>query len=387
VEKFDIVIVGGGVIGASIAFELAAENLRVLVLDREQPGRQASWAAAGMLSPAPASPRDFPLTPLSKESLRLYPEFIAAIEEASGSRVACASTGTLEIFRGPENKIERDRLLDQYRQLGLAAEPVSAEDAHRLEPALALDESSGPRSFAWLPAECAIDPRLLMDALLIAARARGVEIRPGCEVTQLIEENDRCVGVAMGAEKISAPQVILAAGCFSAQIGDSACRKRINLARYAPTNPVRGQLVALRCEGLHLRRTLRSRHHYLVPREDGRIIAGSTIEHVGFENRATLRGIRHAIQGALEICPRLEDAEILETWAGLRPGTPDDLPILGPTDIDGLLIATGHYRNGILLSVITAKLMREWVIEGRTSFSAEPFSPMRFANRTAAAKS
>ena len=265
--------------------------------------------------------------------------------------------------------------------------PFPPDDARKLEPAVAWDESSDPRSFAWLPAECAVDPRVLMDALLIAARARGVEIRPGSEVTELIRDNERCVGVALVEEKIAARHVIVAAGCFSPGIGDNADGVRLRMARYAPTQPVRGQLVALRREGLHLKRILRSRHHYLVPREDGRIIAGSTIEHVGFEKRATLTGIRRIIQGALEICPRLEEAEILETWAGLRPGTPDDLPILGPTDIDGLLIATGHYRNGILLSAITAKLVRDWVVEGRTSFNAAAFSPMRFANRTTGAKS
>ena len=145
-----------------------------------------------------------------------------------------------------------------------------------------------------------------------------------------------------------------------------------------PTRPVRGQMMALRADAVRLRRVLRSGKGYLVPRRDGRVVAGSTSEEVGFENRVTPAGLRQVLNAAVELCPGLAGAEVLETWSGLRPGTPDDLPILGPTDMSGLLIATGHYRNGILLAPVTAKLIREWIVDGRTTFNAEAFSPMRF---------
>ena len=150
------------------------------------------------------------------------------------------------------------------------------------------------------------------------------------------------------------------------------CRK------YAPTRPIRGQMVALRRKNFHLQRVLRSERGYLIPRADGRVVAGSTIEDVGFDKEVTAGERREILATALELCPRLAEAEIVDSWSGLRPGTPDDLPILGPTEIEGLILATGHYRNGILLAPVTARLVREWITSGRTTFGAEAFSPSRF---------
>jgi glycine oxidase len=379
VNKFDVAVVGGGVIGASIAFELTAEKLRVVVLDRQQPGREASWAAAGMLSPAPDSPRDIPLVPFGRESLALYPRFVAAVEEASGKSASHAREGALEILFAPHGEAERDRKISEYRQLGIAAEPIPIGEARHWEKAIGPDA----RAAISLPEEGTVEPRLLIEAVLAAARGRGVEIRPDCRVTGLLREQDRCVGVVAGGEEISAGCVVVAAGCFSSEI---ASDMEI-LARYAPTRPVRGQMLALRPDAPVLRRVLRSERGYLVPRRDGRVVAGSTSEEAGFEKRVTPEGIRKILDAALELCPSLARAEIVETWSGLRPGTPDDLPILGPTDIEGLLIATGHYRNGILLAPVTAKLVREWIANGRTDFNAAAFSPLRFSRREAKPRS
>lgn len=372
-KTFDIVVIGGGVIGASIAFELAAKKLRVVVLDRQQPGQEASWAAAGMLSPAPDSPRDIPLVPLSCASLKLYPEFVAAIDEASGRSTGYLREGALEIFPEPDGESERDRVVSECKQLGIEAEPVSMETARSWENAI------GPAAHAaaWLPEEGTVEPRLLMDALIAAARNRGVEFRANCEVTGLLIERGRCGGVMAGSEKIAARHVVVAAGCFSSHIG----LETQLLARYAPTRPVRGQMLALRPDATRLQRVLRSERGYLVPRRDGQIVAGSTSEEAGFEKRVTPAGIRRILDNALELLPSLAGAEIVETWSGLRPGTPDDLPILGPTDIEGLLIATGHYRNGILLAAVTAKLICEWVATGRTTLDVQAFSPLRFNGR------
>lgn len=370
-SAYDVAIVGGGIIGGSIAFELAREKLRVVLLDRQQPGLEASWAAAGMLSPGPETHDAVPLVPLAKESLRLYPEFIAAIEDASGKSTAFVREGTLEIFPGPDGESQREKMAAEYRRFDLPMERISFEAARKLEPAL------GPaaRVAAWLPEEAVVDPRWLTESVIAAGRSRGVEIRHNTAVTSVLHDGTRCRGVVAGNQEIAANRVVLAAGAYSAGIK--------GMAAYAPTRPIRGQILALRSNDLRLSRVLRSERGYLVPRRDGRIIAGSTLEDAGFAKHVTPAGIRHVLDAALELVPGLASAEIIETWAGLRPGTPDTLPILGPTDIEGVFIATGHYRNGILLTPVTAKLLCEWILGSRTSFDASAFSPLRFRTQSA----
>lgn len=363
----DVAIIGGGIIGASIAFELAAEKLDVILLDRQLPGREASWAAAGMLSPGPDSPDALPLVPLAKESMRLYPEFVAAVEALSGKSVAFARNGTIEIFTEAGAESERDKMVAQHRALGLAIEPVSIDAARKAEPSL------GPaaRAAAWLPQEATLDPRLLTEAVLAAAQSRGVQVQADSAVTSVLVEGNRCTGVVANGSSVMAKCVVVAAGCFSGGIDW--------LARYAPTRPVRGQILALRPKTKILGRTLRSSNGYLAPRADGRIIAGSTLEDAGFEKYLTPSGIQKILAGVLELAPELADAQLIDAWAGLRPGTPDNLPILGPTDIRGLYMATGHYRNGILLAPATARLMGEWILDRTVSMNTEAFSPLRFS--------
>jgi glycine oxidase len=373
VKTFDVAIIGGGIIGACIAFELAGAKLHVAVFDSQEPGREASWAAAGMLSPAPDSPRDLPLVPLGRESLRLYPEFMAPIEDESGQSAGYVREGTLEFFAGTNGEADRDRRIAQCRGLGLAAEIMPLSTAREWEPGI----GSAARAAAWLSEEGTVEPRSLTSAVIAAAQHRQVEIRSNCPVTKLIRLGNRCTGFVAGGEEIFAAHVVLAAGCFSSRI---AAESEL-LERYAPTRPVRGQMIAFRLNGPGLRRVLRSERGYLVPRKDGKIVAGSTSEDAGFEERVTPEGQQKIRDAALELVPSLADAKIVETWSGLRPGTPDDLPILGPTDLEGLLVATGHFRNGILLAPVTAKLVREWIVEGRASFDAEAFSPLRFARQ------
>jgi glycine oxidase len=373
VKTFDVAVIGGGVIGASIAFELAGANLRVVVLDRQEPGQGASWAAAGMLSPAPDSPRDIPLVPLAKESFSLYPEFVAGVEEVSGKQTGYAREGALAIFFGTLAETQLNDSVSYHRELGLATESISTDTARGWEKLISPDAQAA----AWLPAEGTVDPRALTSAVLAAAKNRGVEIWPNRQVKGLLVERDKCRGVTAEEERISAERVIVAAGYSSNEIANGSDV----LARYAPTRPVRGQMVALRPRGAVLGRVVRSKSGYLVPRKDGRIIAGSTIEEAGSEKRVTPAGMRKILDGAMELVPDLAQAEVLEMWSGLRPGTPDDLPIIGPTEIDGLLIATGHYRNGILLAPVTARLISDLILRGRTSFDAETFSPLRFSNR------
>ena len=364
-----MVVIGAGLIGCSIALELATEKLKIAVLDKQQPGREASWAAAGMLSPAPDTAKDIPLLPLSRESLRIYPDFVRAVEQTSGETTGYTRNGTLQLFSGPEAERERDALLAEHKRLGLAAESISAGAAREQEPSL----DSAARALAFLPDEGAVDPRLLMDAVAGAARRRGVEIRANSAVTSLWQEQGRCVGVCAD-RKIAAQHVILAAGCFSGEVDQDLAR------RCVPTRPVRGQMLALKRGGFGLQCVLRSERGYLVPRADGRVVAGSTTEEAGFEKKVTAAGTVQILAAALELCPELAGAEIVETWSGLRPGTPDALPILGPTRMAGLIAATGHFRNGILLAPITAKLVREWVTSGGVNFDVQRFSPLRFGD-------
>lgn len=369
-KTFDVAIIGGGLIGASIAFELAEAKLRVAVFDRQEPGREASWAAAGMLSPAPDSARDLPLVPLGRESLRLYPDFARSIEEASGESTRLRWDGALEVFFGSQAEAHRDRRLALCRSLGLNAEAVDSATAQQWEPAL----GTGVQAALWLPDEGTVEPRALTSAVIAAARQRGVEIRGDSPVTNILQRAGRCVGISAAGEEISADRVIVAAGCFCSQINSNSTI----LDQCAPTRPVRGQMMALRSNGPGIRRVLRSEQGYLVPRGDGRVIAGSTSEEAGFEKGVTPEGMKKIFDAATELFPALAGAEVSETWSGLRPGTPDDLPILGPTEIDGLLIATGHYRNGILLAPVTAKLLRQWIVNGKTELDATAFSPLRF---------
>jgi glycine oxidase len=327
-----------------------------------------------MLSPGPDSQEAVPLVPLAKESLQLYPEFVAGVEEASGTSVDFVRGGTFEVFAGPDGGRERDTMIEEYRDLGLSIETISVAAARELEP----DLGAAATAAAWLPDEATVDPRLLTVAVLVAAERRGAEIRGDCAVESLLCERGACVGVTGGGEKIAGEQVVIAAGTFCGTIKGGVSGTDRSLARYAPVRPVRGQLVALRSSTVKLKKVLRSSRGYLVARRDGRIIAGSTLENAGFVKQVTPEGIRKILEGAKELAPGLAGAEIVEQWAGLRPDSPDHLPIIGPTEMKGLLIATGHYRNGILLAPVTAKIVRDWIVSGKASFVAENFSPLRF---------
>jgi glycine oxidase len=365
-KKLDAAIAGGGVIGGAIALELSRAGMRVGVFDRQQPGQEASWASAGILSPAPESPGMIAMVPLGKQSLSLYPEFVALVEEISGKKTGFRAEGTLEALFSGDTKAELSTIIALHHGLGLKAEALRAEDARELEPALSEDVEAAVRR----PEECSIDNRTLTNAVLEAARRSGAEIFPDASVKGIWREGNRCAGLILQNEKVEAKWTIVAAGCFSAAIE--------GVAAYAPVRPAKGQMVALRVDEVEMRRVLWSEHVYLVPRNDGRILAGATVEYVGFDKRTTAGGVEKILSAAIELAPGLANARIEETWAGLRPDSPDHLPILGPTDLDGLVMATGHFRSGILLTPITARLIREWTTEQQVSVEWERFSPLRF---------
>jgi glycine oxidase len=370
VNSYDAIVVGGGLIGGVIAFRLAQEKLRVALLDAQAPGREASWAAAGMLSPAPDSPESIPLVPLGKASLALYPDFIAEIEELTGQETGYRREGTIEVLFSPDAERELSTLVALHRGLGLAAEPLAAEEARKMEPALGREA----RAAALLPEEASIDNRALTAAVLAAAEVSGAKLVADSKVTGLLCEGDRCVGVVAGGKKLAAANVVVAAGAFCGGIEGIVSAKCVR--------PVRGQMAALSSPGARLRRVLRSDRGYVVPRDDStpqRLVAGSTVEDAGFDKRVTPQGLEQIFSAVRELAPGLGSAAVVETWSGLRPDTPDHLPLLGPGEPEGLTLATGHYRNGILLAPITAKLVREWVTERRVSLEWERFSPLRFS--------
>jgi glycine oxidase len=258
-------------------------------------------------------------------------------------------------------------LIALHHGLGLKAEALRPEEARELEPALSPDVEAA----ALRPEEASIDNRALTQAVLQAARKSGAEVFPQDPVEAIWREHGRCAGLHVRGVKIAAKWTVIAAGCFSAGIE--------GVESYAPVRPAKGQMVSLRADHLKIERVLWSEKIYLVPRNDGRILAGATVEYVGFDKHVTAGALHKILSDAIEVVPGLANGQIEETWAGLRPDSPDHLPILGPTDLEGLLIATGHFRSGILLTPITARLMREWITEQRVSVDWERLSPMRFA--------
>lgn len=365
-NSFDVVIAGGGLIGGSIALELAEAGMKVGLYDAREPGREASWASAGMISPAPESPAMIPFMPMSLGSVALYPEFIRRVEELTGKNVGYRKDGALDAILTGDVQEELSTIIALQHGVGLRAEALSAEQARELEPALTEEIEAA----ILRPEEASLDNRVLTGAVLEAARIKGTKVFAGNGAAAIWKEGGRAKGLILGQGRVEAEWVIIAAGSFSARIE--------GVEPYAPVFPAKGQMVALRCESVSLRHVLWLDHTYLVPRNDGRIIAGSTIERTGFDHDVTAGGIHKILSGAMMLVPRLEKARIEETWAGLRPDSPDHLPIIGPTDIEGLLMATGHFRSGILLAPITARLIGEWVTEQKVSLDWERFSPMRF---------
>lgn len=365
-NRYDVVVAGGGLIGASIAFELACAGMSVAVFDAHEPGREASWASAGIISPAPEGPAMIPLVALGKASAALYPKFIEAVEESSGQDVPYRSDGSIEVFWAGDVREEISTLMAVYHGLGLRAEALTGEQAKELEPDLMEEVQGGVLRLD----EGSVDNRALTQATLEAARRKKVAIFAGNGATGIWKEGNRCKGLLLSNGRVEAKWTIIAAGCFSARIEGAA--------PYAPVVPAKGQMVALRSEAMKIQRVLWSENVYLVPRNDGRILAGSTVERIGYDRDVTAGGMKKIINAAIELIPALEKARMEETWAGLRPDSPDHLPILGSTDTDGLLIATGHFRSGILLAPLTARLMCEWITSQEVSVDWERFSPMRF---------
>ena len=374
-KTFDAVIAGGGLIGSAIALELSRAGLRVALFDTRDPGKEASWASAGILSPAPENSAMIAMVPLGRASMVLYPDFVATVEELSGLSTGYRAKGTLEALFSRHARQELNTIIALHHGLGLKAEAISAEEARELEPSI----SEEVEVAVLRPDEASVDNRLLIAALLEAANRSGARIFPGSPVKSICRESSQCRGFLLAnGEQIAAPHTIVAAGSFSSQIG--------GVEEWAPVRPAKGQMLSLRNESVKIERVLWSERIYLVPRNDGRILAGATVEHVGYDKTVTAGGIYGNLDAAMELVPALAAARVEETWAGLRPDTPDHLPIIGPTDLEGLLIATGHFRSGVLLTPITAKIIGDYVARMAPTLDCDRFSPMRFRAAPSQAK-
>ena len=337
-KTWDVIVIGGGIIGLSLSIELKKCGARVLVVERGEPGREASHAAAGMLADCTVETPAI-LQPLATASARMYPEFVLELQDESGIHIDLRDEGTL-VFPPPEHV---------YNRPGFTTESLLPAPLAEMEPALA-----DPHRPAIYLKERSVDPRGLVSAALKAAKHRGVDISSGSPVTNVLIIDDRVAGVATDKTSYAAPVVVNCAGAWAGHLPPL----------HFPTRPVKGQMLAVVAKGL-LRHVIRAPEVYLVPRSDGRILIGSTLEDAGFDKRTDPRIIQRMHRAAIELVPALENARVLEDWAGLRPGTPDDLPILGATTTPGYFAATGHYRDGILLAPITAHVMAQ-VITGVT---------------------
>ncbi len=342
----DVVIVGGGVIGCAIARRAALGGLRVVVIERGTPGAEASSAAAGMLSPLAEASGPGPFLDLLLRAREMYPAFAAALRGETGADVGYSDAGTLYLSLREADDAELEHRHAWQSAAGLCVERLTADEARRLEPAV----SPGLRFALRFPGDHSVDNRALASALWTAAERAGAEFRLGVAAAAVLREGGRATGVALAnGERIPAGAVVIAAGCWAGQLG--------GLPRPLPVEPVHGQLLAVATDPPLFRHVIDSPRCYLVPRAD-RVIAGATVERVGFHKAVTPWGMRRLLEGAVEIAPALEHAPIVETWSGLRPGTPDGLPILGrDPEVPNLLYATGHFRNGILLAPLTGEVI------------------------------
>jgi glycine oxidase len=347
--SYDAVIVGGGVIGLCSAWRLAQRGANVVVLDRAEPPAGATRVAAGMLAPIGELAFGEPeLLRMTVAATAGYPDFVAELEAASELGTGYVRHGALHIALDRDEAAELRRVHDLQRSLGLGAEWLPPRRCRELEPGLTPSFNGGVHA----PDEAAIDPRRMTAALLAVLSAEGIEVRTNVAAVEALLDGERIEGVRTASgEELHASSVVLATGAWAGVEGWLPESAR------PPVRPVKGQILELRspeaeapCE-----RIVASERVYLVPRPDGRLIAGATTEERGFDATVTAGGVHELLREAYRLLPEIAEMELVESMAGLRPGTPDNLPLVGPGNLDGLVLACGHYRNGILLAPLTGE--------------------------------
>ena len=356
----DIVLIGGGVIGLSIAFELATRGASVRVLDQGLLGQESSWAGAGMITPGNPLGAKSPETRLRAESFVLWPDWAARLREESGIETGFARCGSIEL--SPERSAsDVAAVAAKFQSEGVRAELIGSRELRKLEPHLnpELDDA------VHLPDYCQVRNPRLLKALIAACAARGVELSPGSPVIGFERGGQRVTSVRTPTETIAAGQFVVCSGAWSQSVlAQAGCSIRVE--------PVRGQIVLLEALPLPTHRILEVGSRYIVPRADGRLLIGSTEEHVGFEKRNTAEAVAELIRFGSELIPSLKTARFDRCWSGLRPGSPNGLPYLGRIpNTDNLFVAAGHFRAGLMLSPITAILLRQLLLGEPLTLAAD----------------
>ena len=344
----DVAVIGAGVIGLACAWRAVQHSLEVIVLERQTPAAGASGVAAGMLAPVgELAFGEQRLLELTLEAAERYPDFVAELEEQSGAETGYERRGALHVALDRDEAAELRRRHELQRSLGLEAEWLTPSRCRDLEPGLAPAIAGGVHA----PGEAAVDPRALCAALLAGLEREGAEVRSGAAAVEALIEGERIVGVRTQAgEEVRAGAVVLASGCWAGQSEWLPAEARPEV------RPVKGQILTLGgpVEDPVCERIVASEWVYVVPRRDGRLMVGATVEERGFDTAVTAGGVHELLREAYRLLPDVAELELVEVAAGLRPGTPDNLPLVGPGALEGLVLATGHFRNGVLLAPLTA---------------------------------
>jgi glycine oxidase len=368
----DVVVVGGGVIGCAVAYYLTAKGARVTLLERDEVAGHASGAAAGMLVPPAEAVTPGPFRDFCQAGAGAYPPLVEALRDETGIDVQYLDSGILLVAATEERARVLMALAGTRPEMGWHLEWVEGEALRRLEPALS-DSIIGA---AYSLGDRHVNPGLLTQALAASARSNGATIRQDVAITGFDRRGGRVRAIRTSdGGRVSTDHVVLAAGSWTGRLAR-------RLGGYIPTRPVRGQMLAYRSNAL--RHVVWGEEGYLVPKAGGFVFAGATVEDVGFRPSTTHHGLAWLRRMAASMAPRLRYAEVASTWAGLRPGSPDGHPIIGRLPgHDNVVVATGHFRNGILLGPITGKLVADLVLDGRADPLIEPFGPARFVRETA----
>ena len=364
----DVVVVGGGVVGCSIAFHLARAGLRTTVVERGRLGAQASAAASGVLSPSPGS---HPYATLGRESHEMFHKLAPELMDAGGVDIELARCGELQLALSEGEAGQLRGMVESFNELGSTARWLDQRAVQELEPEL----NRAVLGAMHLLDVSRVNNQRLTEAFARAAISLGTEVRQGSEVVGLMRQGRRITGVRLYDHDLSVDHVVIAAGAWS---GVAAGWLGLPQERSIPVHPVRGQNVNLQPTAGCISSVVHGSWGILVPRNDGSVIAGATVEEVGFDARVTAGGVQSILGVAAALMPSLQDATFNWSIAGLRPGSPDEMPLLGPVPgWDGLSLASGHYRNGILLSPVTGQLIADQ-LTGDASDLLSAFSPDRF---------
>lgn len=363
----DVIVIGGGLMGCSVAYRLAKDGARVSVLERSIPGAEASSAAAGILGPSVESFENALALQLGRRSRELHAELADELDELFGIDVGFRRCGVVKVVFTEKELAELDGQASSLEVHGVRCDRWTRDDLRHEEPA-ANPEALGALSVAE---DAQVEPKKLLSAVAVGAEREGVTFRSGSTVRAVNVAGGRVRGVQLGDEEIEAERVVVAAGSWTTLIPGLPLDSET-------IYPVRGQMIATHSRPPIFRRVVFGAGGYIVTRPDGRVLCGSTTERVGFERGITFGGMADVIEKATRIAPALRSAAIEEHWSSFRPGTPDGLPLVGETRTEGLFVASGHYRNGILLAPLTAELISDAMAGKPPSREAEALSPRRF---------